>query len=67
MPPGVHRNGTPYGDDGYNWHGLDKERYNRDGFLRFGEHRNGTAYDDDGYDGHGYDRGGFNRYGKSRS
>lgn len=58
----IHRNGTEFDDDGYNYWGINKDGYNRDGFN--GEiHRNGTEFDDDGYNCWGYDKNGYDKNG----
>ncbi len=50
---GIHRNGTLYGEDGFNERNFNKNHI----------HRNGTLYGEDGYDEQGYDENGFDKHG----
>lgn len=69
----IHRNGTEYDDEGFNYWGHDKEGYNRKGFNEKGIHRNGTKYDNEGFDywGYnketGYNRKGYDKYGYNKN
>ena len=77
----IHKNGTEYDDEGYDYYGFDengydKEGYDIDGFNVDKIHRNGTEYDDlgfnkegykkDGYDIRGYNKEGYNKEGFDR-
>ncbi|MGN0735331.1 MAG: sigma-70 family RNA polymerase sigma factor [Anaerovoracaceae bacterium] len=75
---GIHRNGTMYDDEGYNYEGFDKRRFDRNGihkngtlfdkrgFKKSGIHKNGTKYDEQGFDAYGYNASGFNKYGRDK-
>ena len=55
---GIHRNGTPYDDNGF-----DKNGYDKRGFNVNKTHYNGTHFDDYGYDIQGYNKDGYDRDG----
>lgn len=51
----IHRNGTKYDKDGYDYDGYDSQGFNLRKF-----HKSGTKYNEKGYDYQGYDSRGFN-------
>jgi len=61
----LHRNGSYYGYDGYDKHGLDSRCFCKNGFyfMQKGELYDPEGYDKDGYDKDGYDKDGYDKDG----
>lgn len=69
---GIHKNGTEYDNNGFNWYGYDKDGYDKNGFkfdtIKFIHiHKNGTEYDDNGLDFYGCDKNGFDKDGYDKN
>ena len=68
---GVHLNGTPHDNEGYNangWHNETNEHRDTGTVFHPETHRtiNGDRFDDEGYDWEGYDRSGYDYDGTDR-
>ena len=61
----IHRNGTYFGYDGYDKHGLDRRNFCKNGFffMQKGELYDSEGYDKDGFDKDGFDKDGWNKCG----
>ena len=58
---GIHRNGTPFDDEGYLVTGFNRDGYDREGYNRGGFNKNGI--DRDGFNKHGFNKDGYDRNG----